>query len=47
MPRATTAPRPVSTPCAARRTIDAWYSGKTHDFRGNIQAAMRTDSFPI
>jgi hypothetical protein len=28
-------------------TIDAWYSGKTHDFGGNIQAVMRPDGFPI
>jgi hypothetical protein len=28
-------------------TIDAFYSGKTHDFGGNIQALMRPDGFPI
>jgi hypothetical protein len=28
-------------------TIDAWYSGKTHDFGGNIQAVMRPDGFPM
>jgi hypothetical protein len=28
-------------------TIDAWYSGKTHDFGGNIQAVMRPDGFPL
>jgi hypothetical protein len=28
-------------------TIDVWYSGKTHDFGGNIQAVMRPDGFPI
>jgi hypothetical protein len=28
-------------------TIDAWYSGKTHDFGGNIQAVMRPDGLPI
>lgn len=28
-------------------TIDAWYSGKTHDFGGNIQAVMRPDGFPV
>lgn len=28
-------------------TIDAWYSGKTHDFGGNIQAVIRPDGFPI
>jgi hypothetical protein len=29
------------------KTIDAWYSGKTRDFGGNIQALMRPDGFPI
>lgn len=29
------------------RLIDAWYSGKTHGFGGNIQAVMRPDGFPI
>jgi hypothetical protein len=29
------------------KTIDAWYSGKTHDFGGNIQAVMRPDGLPI
>ena len=29
------------------KPIDAWYSGKTHDFGGNIQALMRPDGFPI
>lgn len=28
-------------------TIDAWYSGKTHDFGGNIQALFRPDGLPI
>lgn len=28
-------------------TIDAWYSGKTHAFGGNIQAVMRPDGLPI
>lgn len=28
-------------------TIDAWYSGKTHDFGGNFQAVMRPDGFPV
>lgn len=28
-------------------TIDAWYSGKTRDFGGNVQAVMRPDGFPI
>jgi DDE superfamily endonuclease len=27
--------------------IDAWYSGKTHDFGGNIQDIMRPDGLPI
>lgn len=29
------------------KTIDAYYSGKTHDFGGNVQALMRPDGFPI
>lgn len=29
------------------KTIDIWYSGKTHDFGGNIQAVMRPDGLPI
>ena len=29
------------------KDIDAWYSGKTHDFGGNIQGLMRPDGFPI
>jgi hypothetical protein len=39
--------------CSAKTTskkgkqIDVWYSGKTHDFGGNIQAVMRPDGFPI
>jgi len=28
------------------KTIDAWYSGKTHDFGGNIQALFRPDGAP-
>jgi DDE superfamily endonuclease/Helix-turn-helix of DDE superfamily endonuclease len=28
-------------------TIDLWYSGKRHDFGGNIQAVMRPDGLPI
>lgn len=27
--------------------IDLWYSGKTHDFGGNIQAVMRPDGLPV
>src|SRR4051812_31871845 len=39
--------------CRAKTTsrkgeqIDLWYSGKRHDFGGNIQAVMRPDGFPI
>jgi DDE superfamily endonuclease/Helix-turn-helix of DDE superfamily endonuclease len=39
--------------CRAKTTskkgeqIDLWYSGKTHDFGGNIQALMRPDGLPI
>ncbi|MGI5489967.1 transposase family protein [Microtetraspora malaysiensis] len=29
------------------QTIDAWYSGKTSDFGGNIQALCEPDGFPI
>ena len=29
------------------KMIDAWYSGKTHDFDGTIQALRRPDGFPI
>lgn len=28
-------------------TIDAWYSGKTRDFGGNIQALTRPDGLPV
>jgi hypothetical protein len=28
-------------------SIDVWYSGKSHDFGGNIQAVMRPDGFPV
>jgi hypothetical protein len=27
--------------------IDVWYSGKRHDFGGNVQAVMRPDGLPI
>lgn len=27
--------------------IDAWYSGKSHDFRGGIQALIRPDGIPL
>lgn len=39
--------------CRAKTTsrkgeqIDLWYSGKRHDFGGNIQAVMRPDGFPV
>lgn len=39
--------------CAAKTTsrkgeqIDVWYSGKTHDFGGNIQALMLPNGLPI
>lgn len=39
--------------CSAKTTsrkgkeIDVWYSGKKHDFGGNIQAVMRPDGFPV
>jgi hypothetical protein len=29
------------------KAIDVWYSGKRHDFGGNIQAVMRPDGLPI
>lgn len=29
------------------KTIDAWYSGKTRDFGGNIQALTRPDGLPV
>ena len=29
------------------KEIDVWYSGKTHDFGGNIQGVMRPDGLPI
>ncbi len=37
----------VKTLSKKGKTIDAWYSGKTHDFGGNIQALTRPDGFPI
>lgn len=39
--------------CRAKTTsrkghqIDVWYSGKKHDFGGNVQAVMRPDGFPV
>lgn len=29
------------------RTIDAWYSGKTGGFGGNVQAVIRPDGLPV
>lgn len=29
------------------REIDAWYSGKSHDFRGNIQALIAPSGIPL
>jgi hypothetical protein len=29
------------------KVIDAWYSGKSHDFRGGIQALIRPDGIPL
>ncbi len=37
----------VKTVSKKGKTIDAWYSGKTHDFGGNIQALTRPDGFPV
>ena len=37
----------VKTVSKKGKTIDAWYSGKTHDFGGNVQALTRPDGFPI
>ena len=35
----------VKTLSKKGKTIDAWYSGKTHDFGGNIQALTRAGGF--
>jgi len=37
----------VTTISRKRKQIDLWYSGKKHDFGGNIQAVMRPDGLPI
>jgi len=37
----------VKTLSRKGKIIDAWYSGKTHDFGGNIQALFRPDGLPI
>ncbi|MGE0300823.1 transposase family protein, partial [Pseudonocardia sp.] len=37
----------VKTTSRKGKTIDAWYSGKTRDFGGNIQALTRPDGLPV
>lgn len=37
----------MKTTSVKGETIDAWYSGKTHDFGGNVQALCEPDGFPI
>lgn len=37
----------VKTVSKKGKTVDAWYSGKTRDFGGNIQALTRPDGLPI
>ena len=37
----------VKTLSKKGKVIDAWYSGKTHDFGGNVQAPTRPDGFPV
>jgi hypothetical protein len=37
----------VKTLSKKGKIIDAWYSGKTHDFGGNIQALFRPDGLPV
>ncbi|MGI5491189.1 transposase family protein [Microtetraspora malaysiensis] len=37
----------LKTTSVKGQTIDAWYSGKTSDFGGNIQALCEPDGFPI
>jgi hypothetical protein len=36
--------RAKATSCIGEQT-DLWYSGKKHDFGGDIQAVMRSDGF--
>ena len=36
-----------ATVSTKRLAIDAWYSGKTRDFGGNIQALARPDGLPV
>lgn len=35
----------VKTISRKGETIDLWYSGKTHDFGGNVQAVIRPDAY--
>ncbi|MEO3861982.1 transposase family protein [Acrocarpospora sp. B8E8] len=37
----------AKTTSAKGETIDAWFSGKTSDFGGNVQALCEPDGFPI
>jgi hypothetical protein len=37
----------VKTVSRKGTTIDAWYSGKTRDFGGNVQALTRPDGLPV
>jgi len=37
----------VKTLSKKGKVIDAWYSGKTHDFGGNVQALTRAGGFPV
>ncbi|MQA17481.1 MAG: IS5/IS1182 family transposase, partial [Pseudonocardiaceae bacterium] len=37
----------VKTTSKKGKIIDSWYSGKTHDFGGNIQALTRPDGLPV
>jgi hypothetical protein len=37
----------VKTTSRKGEQIDLWYSGKKHDFGGNVQAVMRPDGLPV
>ncbi|TDD58207.1 transposase family protein, partial [Actinomadura rubrisoli] len=37
----------IKTPSVKGEMIDAWYSGKTNDFGGNVQALCDPSGFPI
>jgi hypothetical protein len=37
----------ITTISKKGKEIDLWYSGKTHDFGGNIQALIRPDGLPV